>query len=141
MTLDKESPHDWIAEIAGCDLDLTFAALFQVLKRDVDIANNLPAKKRRNLKFKLEHNGEGTTPTIRLTRYVESTATTDDENKVEFDLHGNAVRLESRLLNDRLTMIYPRWDNESSSCKLYINDKHMKVWEISRLALQPLIFG
>lgn len=141
MTLDKESPHDWIAEIAGCDLDLTFTALYQVLKRDVDIANNLPAKKRRNFTFKLEHNGEGTTPTIRITRQLEGKAEIDHENIVEFDLYGNALRLDSPFIDNGFIKIYPRWDNETSSCKLYIDDKHMKVWEISRLALQPLIFG
>lgn len=141
MTLDKESPHNWIAEIAGCDLNLSFKALYQVLKRDVDIANNLPAKKRRNYRFRLERNGEGTSPTIRITRRQESPLTEDYEAVVQFDMYENAVRLESPLLKDRLTMIYPQWDNESSSCKLYINDKHVKVWEISKLALQPTIFG
>ena len=140
MTLDKESPHDWISEIAGCDLDLTFNALYQVLKRDVDIANNLPVKKRRNFKFKLERNGEGTSPVLRIMRAVEGGDEWDHENKVEFDLYANAVRLDCPFLNNRFTTIYPKWDNETSSCKLYINDRHMKVWEISRLALQPLIF-
>ena len=141
MTLDKEAPHDWISEIAGCDLDLTFNALFDVLKRDIEIANKLPPKKRRYFTFKLERNGEGITPTIRITRQVKSPLETNPENVAEFDLYGNAVRLESPLLKERLTKIYPRWDNETSSCKLYINDKHVKVWEISRLALQPVIFG
>ena len=141
MPLDKEAPHDWISEIAGCDLDLSFNALYQVLKRDVEIANGLPAKKRRNFKFKLEHNGEGTSPVIRITRYVEDPITRTDENTVEFDMYENAIRLDCASLNNGFTMIYPKWDNETSSCKLYINDKHMKVWEISRLALQPLIFS
>ena len=141
MTLDKESPHDWISEIAGCDLDLTFNALYQVLKRDVEIANDLPAKKRRNYKFKLERNGEGTSYVLRIMRAAEGRDEWDHENKVEFDLYANTVRLDCPSLNNGFTMIYPKWDNETSSCKLYINDKHMKVWEISRLALQPLIFG
>ena len=83
MTLDKESPHNWIA--AGCDLDLTFNALYQVLKRDVDIANDLPAKKRRNYKFKLERNGEGTSPVLRIMRAAEGMDEWDHKNKVEFD--------------------------------------------------------
>lgn len=141
MTLDKESPHNWIAEIAECDLDLAFNALYQVLKRDVDYANDLPAKKRRNFKFKLERNGEGITPTIRITRQIEGKAEIDHNNVIEFDLHGNAVRLDCPHLNNGFTKIYPKWDNETSSCKLYIDDKQMKAWEISKLALQPFIFG
>ena len=141
MTLDNDSPHDWISEIAGCDLDLTFNSLYQVLKRDVEIANNLPAQKRRNYRFKLERNGEGISHVLRVMRGVEGKDLWDHKNKVEFDLHDNALRLDCPHLNNGFTMIYPRWDSETSSCKLYINDKHMKVWEISKLALQPLIFG
>ena len=147
MPFENESPHNWIAEIAECDLDLTFKALCQVLKRDVEIANNLPAKKRSNCKFKLERNGEGTRPTIRITRYIDGPEKRTDENAIEFDIHKNAIRLDCKHLNkengngDTYTMIYPRWDDETSSCKLYIDDKHMKVWEISKLALQPMIFG
>jgi len=142
MTLDREDPHDWISEIAGCDLDLTFNALFDVLKRDIGIANNLHPKKRRNFTFKLERNGEGATPIIRITRHTQDpVAEIRDEAVVEFNLCGNAVRLNCSHLNNGFTMIYPKWDDEESCCKLYINDKHMKVWEISRLALQPVIFG
>lgn len=141
MTLDKETPHNWIAEIAECDLDLSFKALYQVLKRDVDIANELPAEKRRKCKFKLERNGEGTSPMIRITRHVEGQETRTDENAIEFDMYRNAIRLDCKHLNNGFTMIYPKWDDETSSCKLYIDDEHKKVWEISKLALQPLIFG
>ena len=141
MPFENESPHNWIAEIAECDLDLSFNSLYQVLKRDVDIANGLTKKQRRGYEFKLERNGEGISPVIRIIRSVEGKDKWDYENKVEFDLHEKAIRLDCQHLNNGFTMIYPRWDDESSSCKLYINDRHMKVWEISKLALQPMIFG
>ena len=109
--------------------------MYQVLKRDVDIANGLPQKQRRGYEFKLERNGEGTSPVIRIMRSIVGKGEWNHENKVEFDLHENAIRLDCLHLNNGFTMIYPKWDNETSSCKLYIDDKHMKVWEISRLSL------
>ena len=89
----------------------------------------------------LERNGEGTSPVLRILRAMEGRDEWDQENKVEFDIYGNAIRLDCPHLNNGFTKIYPRWDDETSSCKLYIDDNHMKVWEICKLALQPLIFG
>ena len=56
---DEESPPNWVLDRARCSLDLTFDALVEIVERDVQQMNSLPAKIRNGDQFCIERNGDG----------------------------------------------------------------------------------
>ena len=135
--MNTQSPPNWVAERAKCNLDLTFEALFQIVQRDVEEANKLSAKRRRGFAFRLEQNGEGIHPLFSVRRFPEDDQDSNDAKSVCFEKSINAIRISAQE-DDMLA--YPRWNKVSHSCKIFLKDQPHELWEISHIVLGPLFF-
>ena len=136
--IDHTSPPNWVAARAKCNLDLTFDALFQIIQRDVSEMNKLSETRRRGYSFDIEQNGEGLHPSIRVRRFPEQDP---DGNKilwVTFTKSTAAIRIESPL--GEVELAYPQWEESSCSCRLHIDGKRYRAWEVCQRALGPLFF-
>ena len=125
MITEYEAPPNWVAERAKCNLDLTFEALFQVVKRDVDEINKIHPGD-----FELEQNSEGTKPMIQVKK--------SDNRKVTFTKSEVAIRINTP---EKIILAHPKWNSETTSCKLIVDNQPLKIWQISQLALGDLFFN
>ena len=140
--INHQQPPNWVAEHAPqCDLDLTFEALAQIVKRDVEEINNLPLEKRQGYSFALKYNGKGTCPLLRVSRFPEIPFYKRDDLCVTFMKSPEAI--EICCVDGDPLLAYPKWDKSASSCKLYVKgqDGNYELWELSKMALKPLFFG
>ena len=127
-------PPSWVSGRSECKLDLTFEALTQVVRRDVEEMNGLLASDRSDRTFRIDSNDEGVTPFFRV--YAEP-----DGPSVTFDLKRSAIVIGTYEGN---LFVQPRWEPSASKCRLYVkNDGNhpYEVWQISQLALIDLFFG
>ena len=131
-------PPNWVAERAKCNLDLTFAALYDVVKRDVDEMNKLSDKQRRGYSFSLEQNGEGTNPRIRVRRFPENDPDSNESIDVTFEKSIRAIRIDRP--PNTTALAFPCWHEKTTSCHLKINGRNYKLWELSQWVLEPLFF-
>lgn len=138
--IDHKPPPNWVVERAKCNLDLTFEALAEVVKRDVDEMNQLSPKRRRNYEFSFEQNGEGVTPRLRVIRYPEGEPDADGALYVTFEKSTSAIRIV-QAPDGTAFLASPTWVESTSSCRLQIDGEGFQVWEISQRFLGPLFFG
>ena len=66
----QEPPH-WVRTRAQCRTDFLFWELKQVVKRDVEEANRLPAQQRNNFTFRFRTIGSGIYPTFTVDRFTD----------------------------------------------------------------------
>ena len=131
--LSHKEPPRWVRSRAECRVDLKFAALRQVVERDVADFNGLCDGQRGGRKFKFNSNEEGTHPFF----------TVEEEGgdmSVEFLLTPRSIRVKG---GEEIVSFYPRWSNAERACKLFERDKDtpLEVWEISQMALSPIFFS
>ena len=117
---------------------MKFQALAQILERDVEEFNGLPANQRRKRSFRIVSNGEGTHPILRVEE-----ATFDGPGNfpsVSFTMSDAAIRVNGGGVQ---FYVKPVWNSESSACRLHIDggDTPHEAWEISQYALSTLFFG
>ncbi|MCY4354283.1 MAG: hypothetical protein OXC09_05790 [Truepera sp.] len=136
--VDFQEPPNWVAKRGECNLELIFEVLSQVVTRDVAEANKLPAESRQGFQFKVERNGEGITPMLRVSRFVGGNPAAPDRYHVTFEKSVLTIRVHRPPSTPLLAR--PEWDDEAQSCRLYIDERPYKVWEVSQRVLGPLFF-
>ena len=136
--MDHSKPANWVRGRADCRLGMKFQALVQILERDVEEFNGLPADQRRKRSFRIVSNGEGTHPIVR----VEEATFDGPDNRpsVSFTVSDVAIRVNGGGVQ---FYVKPVWNSESRACRLHIDgiDTPYEAWEISQQALTNLFFG
>lgn len=127
---------NWVRGRANCNLSKVFADLCEIVKRDVQEFNALPANDRRDRLFHWDsiHREEdgGNYPTLRV----------EDEagNGVSFELSPAAITVATAT---KRFYIKPEWHFERRSCDFRVNDQErfLLLWEVSQQGLDRLFFG
>lgn len=127
----KEPPR-WVQLRAECRVDLKFAALRQVVERDVADFNGLEDGQRGGRRFQFNSNGEGTQPFFTVEEQ-------GGDMRVSFQLKSSSIAVSG---GGQAFSVFPKWNAESRTCKLYKRDGEglFEVWEISQMALDPVFF-
>ena len=142
--MSYQEPSHWVRTRAQCRTDFLFWELKQVVKRDVEEANRLPAQQRNNFTFRFKTIGSGIYPTFTVDRFTDG-----DEANWSANITFQASKYGIEVRDDIVTLfrVRPEWNAESGSCELHIvegsgraTEKLHKVWEVSRKALTRLFF-
>ena len=136
--MQKSSPPNWVADRAKCNLDLAFAALADVIKRDVEEANCLPQSHLRQYTFEVEINQEGTRERIQVRRFPPPRSSGFKTHAVTFEKSEHAIMVSG--FPEVKLHVRPRWNPETASCELIVDDQPRKPWQISQDALESLFF-
>ena len=117
---------------------MKFQALVQILDRDVEEFNGLPADKRRKRSFSIVSNGEGVHPIVRVEE--ENFEGPGNLPSVSFTMSDAAIRVNGGGVQ---FYVKPVWNPGLNACRLHINgrDTPHEAWEISQQALSNLFFG
>ena len=128
----KEPPR-WVQGRAECRVDLKFAALRQIVERDVGDFNGLNDGQRGGCRFNFNSNGEGTHPFFTVEEQ-------GGDMRVSFELTGHSIRVNG---GGQVFSLYLLWDAAARTCKLFKRDNKMpfEVWEVSQMALHPIFFS
>ena len=126
-------PPRWVQGRAECRVDLKFAALRQIVERDVGDFNGLNDGQRVGRRFNFNSNGEGTYPFFTVEEQ-------GGDMRVEFKLTPHSIRVNG---GGQVFSLYPLWSAVDRICKLYKRDdeRPFDVWEISQMALHPIFFS
>ena len=133
-----EEPPKWVEGQAKCRGDLKFEALRQLIERDVRAFNELPESCRDDDRaFELIENIEGTYPVIHVEQRNAGSG-----RAVIFKL---AVHNQIRIEGSSQHLVQVRWCAKTQKCVLRLTGdptkRNYEPWEISELALSPLLFG
>ena len=140
--LNHRPPPNWVAERAKCNLETTFEALCQIVKRDVDEMNKLSVKRRGGHAFRFDECAQGTEPFMRVRRFPEGDPDSESAHWITFRLTINAIIVEPMIAPQKTRYeVVPRWNEKAGSCELFIGDDVFEVWQVSQRALSPLFFG
>ena len=128
-----EEPPRWVQGRAECRVDLKFAALRQIVERDVGDFNGLNDGQRGGRRFNFNSNGEGTHPFFTVEEQ-------EGDMRVSFQLTGHSIKVNG---GGQFFSLYPLWNAAARTCKLYKRNKErpFEVWEISQMALHPIFFS
>ena len=137
MIEHREPPH-WVSARAKCNLDLAFAALFEIIERDISEAQNVLGERLQGYSFEIEQNGEGVKHRIRVSRKPPARSYGFSEKSVTFEKSADSISVTGDLPEP--FEVVPEWDAQSASCKLRINRESHEAWQISQRALEALIF-
>lgn len=128
-----------MAERAKCRVDLIFEALAQVVQRDVEEANKLPASLRRDRVFAAEMNTDGTHPLLRVYRTVKDAT----EAIASFEQREQAILVQRG--RESCQAVYPEWPEDGKTCVLVMRatfrQEFLDVWRLSQWALSEEFFG
>ena len=119
---------------SACNIDAKFEALRSVVERDVADMNGLTEEQRRGYSFSAEREDEGRYPSLTVRR----TEPTEKDSVVSFMKMRDMIAVGG---SGQSFEVVPRWNNETSSCNLYVDGNRIEVWEVSQKALEPLFFG
>ena len=125
--MENIQPPHWVKKRAECSLDLIYAALCQLVERDVEEMNALPESQRQSRTFRLEKNTDGDYPILRV-------LPSEGDSSVFFQRKRDVIYINGKT-------VCVRWDNEIGSCRLALDDEQLEVWQVSQRALEPLFFG
>lgn len=133
--IDHNPPPNWVVGRADCNLNMTFQALHEIVRRDVDTFNSLYERKRRGRTFGVSDHTDGCSPKFIVEQEVDS----PKPPQVMFSLEPTAIRINGGGVQ---FFVRPRWDGER--CRFSRNNEdgvYYEVWEISQAALENLFFG
>ena len=131
--IEHKPPPNWVVGRADCNLDMTFEALHEIVKRDVAAFNGLYERKRQGRTFRVHDSTED----CRAEFKVEQEADAEHPPHVLFTLEKTAIRINGGGVQ---FFVRPLWDGE----RCYLRrggDANYEVWEISQAALENLFFG
>lgn len=132
--INHRPPPNWVAEIADFDLELTFIALHQIVKRDVEEANKLPPHRRKGSRFVLEANNEVPHPFIVVQEVGNAH---DDDLRVTFKRLSSSIGIWGTRMKPFAAR--PRFNGEK--CVLSVDGKDYRLWELSQMALNRMFFA
>ena len=134
MALHNKPPN-WVKAQSQCNVALTFEALTQILRRDVEEANKLEGFMRKNRKFRIDENSEGTKPMVSVKSYGEKE---EDYKGVVFTMDHPSICVVG--LGDTF-YVRPVWNPDIGECEFCIQESPVKLWKVSERALSRLFFG
>lgn len=134
----ESGPFNWVKARADCNLDLSFRALRSVVKRDVQIANEIPALTQQGTKFVFHTEAQGHYPMFGVRRLMGGQST--GQANFEQLPHQITVDFGSGSSRDALA-VTALWDDEECACRLMVDGVPCEVWEVSRRALEWLFFS
>ena len=129
------SPN-WVKARAECNLELTFEALFGIVERDVNEANDIDAF----VSYRLEIQRGVFDPMISVTREDNGSFS----GRVIFTQMAHEIRVcrESPMSagKENLFSVTAQWEEDNHRCRLFVDGSTLEVWELSRKALEPMFF-
>ena len=135
MTVEHSIPNtfDWVSARAGCNVKDLFQRLRDVVEADVQIANE------HNPRVKFDPVSERKFRVIEPDPYAPKSRAVG----VVFSLNRSEIRV-AKVETDELLFsgrAYLLDGADGTTCTLNVNDKPLKMWQVSRLALEDLIFA
>ena len=126
MTESHEHP-DWVRARASCNVSTMFDALREIVEVDVASANkNLP-----NLKAQIEQLGGPT----KLFRVFQANG-----NARRFRIEGGTAIVVRNADNQDVLKAKPKMVDLDCLLEVDEHEEPMRLWEFSRLALEPMFF-
>jgi len=123
-----DDAFDWVSARAACSLLSVFQILGERVRTDVDIANRAPGSKRR---FRVAIDP--------LKIVVARTHPAEEAANIVFELCATDVAVRkgasAQLFRARPAL------NEDGECLLEVDGQTLRLWQVSRKALEDLMFG
>ncbi|MDE0713225.1 MAG: hypothetical protein OXH60_13960 [Rhodospirillales bacterium] len=137
---------NWVKARAACTLEENFASLSKSIRKDVRRFNGLPNTIRADRLFVVQDRKAGIAVVraklIHDHRAAQGERVIADE---DFDQdfvaveYGNDLIVARRRPQFELT-IHPRWNADTLTCDLFIDDTPHPLWNISARILEPFLF-
>ena len=133
---------NWIAERASCFIPNVFKDLREVVRRDVEEANRLSSAVAKGFRFSFEEDEKGFQ--FAVSRLAPELSVYPPRH-VAFIMNRTAIRVDCQPhpgYPSGFFHVLPTWINENDEgrCVLTINEKPCEPWQISREALDHLVF-
>ena len=138
MSIQIENVPTWVTGCARCNRDQIFEDLAEIVKRDVEEMNSLPAKDRRSFRFKFETIEDSIHPSFRVSRVDEKGL--PGELYVLFEKWKHSLHILEAPFG-QLSIVKLHWDIPRRVCLVEYNGDHMPVWQLSSSVLSSLYFG
>lgn len=140
------SVPNWVKARAECTLENTFATLEKTIKKDVRRFNGLPSATRCGRLFVVEDREHGIA-IFRAKQIGDYRAeqgkrlVADDDFNQDFMAvgYGDDVIVARRQPQFELT-VHPRWNADTLTCDLFIDDRAFPLWNVSARILEPFLF-
>ena len=142
MEMDTERIN-WVAKRAACNLNAKFEELFHAVEYDICEINKLLEKECRGHLFKASTNGERVRSKFKEFRVVRFLKDSPDDPQVAgvtFEKEKAAISIHSPYVKNASFSVCPQWDEQDTSCKLYIGDECCEIWQVSQKALGTFFF-
>ena len=123
----RDSPPNWVARRLACTNDLVFDSLKEIVERDVCEINKQSPEGR---KFHIERGSGGLSERLRIHR--------DDGCFVTIAKCGGRISIVPHKQPEFEAHI--EWDNDTLSCKVYVGEHYLEVWQLSKRALSGFFF-
>lgn len=127
---------DWVAERAKCSLAALFLALAELIDSDVKSVNSLG---RADARFSFEQPARGKLVVLR----ERNLGGLHDVDSVVLELTRSAITVtakDSRGGGNALFSAVPSF-NQQGECLLRVGHDDLRLWQVSRRALEDLFFG
>ena len=128
------APPNWVKARADCNLELSFKALYDLAKRDVDEANGISSITQNRYSFVIQKEEGSHIPRFSVSRNTDGRPV----GKVIFEMQ--RARLSVYIPSTDGFSVNAEWDDENCNCKLLIDNEPHEPWQIVRKALEPIIF-
>lgn len=130
------SAFNWVSETFKCSPEMVLGTLREVVDSDVKAVNGL---NRSDVSFTLNDDALNKIVVIRrrdMAGFIEGMG-------VVFELRARQIHVYSRTANGEkpLFVASPRVSPEDGECTLAIDGTPMRLWQVSRKALEDLFFG
>ena len=80
----------------------------------------------------------GLHPRLSVRRFPDGNPDSDDSLYVMFEKSIQAIRIT--VPGGKVGLASPRWLESANACRMFLDNRHFKVWELSQYALGPLFF-
>ena len=135
-------PVNWVQAKADCVIEVLFdGALFDQISRDADIATSRLSdpKGRSPFEFKVTKLHQNHFPIIEVEQVYKGSTMPVRTVRIVLD------RLEDKIVahpyQGDAFEITKKWDDEMTTCNVYMNGEPCELWKISKAALDNLFFG
>ncbi len=137
--IDHTEPPRWVTERGKCSIRAKFDALTEIAERDIEEANGLEPRLRKNKSFRIEPHTEGISRQLEIVRSENG----HEEGSAIFRELSGAIEFRYWPSEDgTVYTIFPEWNEECSTCVLRISGENAsyEVWQICQRFLGPFIF-
>jgi predicted RNase H-like nuclease (RuvC/YqgF family) len=130
---------NWVQSRAACSLESIFHALSEVIDSDIKSANAL-RRPGPPTTFRMNTEATGKIIVVRtrdMAGFAETVA-------VVFELQANEIIVKQKLpatFQETSLFVAVPYLHEEGECLLEVGGKSLKLWQVSRKALEDLVFG